>query len=164
METPRASLSTLPEELLSNILHYMPTKHLFRTSSVCHRVRKSANTLLSQRLSHSEYLSGYNFIFECSTPSHRVCVALPPPASVSDNRQTCRRQSPPTSIVIRKDSLLQYHPIGTSRRSTPASSRTPPQMSVIHITHRMPRPAPYLPLCPLRRRITLRSCARMRCL
>ncbi|KAF8539305.1 hypothetical protein BDD12DRAFT_882690 [Trichophaea hybrida] len=78
MEPPTASLDTLPEELLSSILSQVPTRHLVRTSSVCHRLRDTANTLLSKRLCQSAILRQYNFIFECSTPSRRVCVALLP--------------------------------------------------------------------------------------
>ncbi|KAF8241994.1 hypothetical protein K440DRAFT_183539 [Wilcoxina mikolae CBS 423.85] len=72
MEPPTASLDTLPEELLSSILSQVPTRHLVRTSSVCHRLRETANTLLSKRLCQSAILRQYNFIFECSTPSRRT--------------------------------------------------------------------------------------------
>jgi len=70
-------LSTLPEELLYDILRHIPTKELLQINTISPRINDTVRSVLVQRLRNSQELRSYTFVFGCSTPARRV--HSPPP-------------------------------------------------------------------------------------
>lgn len=64
-------LSTLPEELLYDILRHIPTKELLQINTTSPRINDTVRSVLVQRLRSFQELGSYTFVFGCSTPARR---------------------------------------------------------------------------------------------
>jgi len=72
MTTLPRPLSSLPEELLTSILSYLPTRDLLGVSSTSHRVHDTVYYLVEQRFRHVDKLDGFSLIFECFAPAAKM--------------------------------------------------------------------------------------------
>jgi hypothetical protein len=84
VSSPR--LSTLPEELLYDILRHIPTKELLQINTTSSRINDTVRSVLVQRLRKSQELGSYTFVFGCSTPARRVSSPPPLPHRARLNR------------------------------------------------------------------------------
>lgn len=102
-----SQLSTLPEELLYDILQNIPTKELLKINTISHRINETIRSVLIQRLRKSQELGGYTFVFGCSTPARRVRSPIP-------------NSSPLTQLTITQSltSYQQCHRVGYSAPPT----------------------------------------------
>ncbi|KAL7273161.1 hypothetical protein RUND412_003997 [Rhizina undulata] len=70
--TESTTLSTLPCELLSEIISYLPISDLLTLHTVSKRFNSAASWSVSSRFRHAEALNGHSLIFECVPPSNRT--------------------------------------------------------------------------------------------
>lgn len=66
-------LGALPVEILEGILSYLPTRVLLQISRVSRRIYSSAEFIAGKRFRGMGFLEGHNLVFQCSSPSNRVC-------------------------------------------------------------------------------------------
>jgi len=66
-------LGSLPVEILEGILSYLPTRVLLRIGRVSRRIYSSVEFITGKRFRGMGFLEGHNLVFQCSSPSDRVC-------------------------------------------------------------------------------------------
>lgn len=66
-------LNSLPVEILEGILSYLPTRVLLQIGRVSRRIYSSVEFIAGKRFRSMGVLEGHNLVFQCSSPSNRVC-------------------------------------------------------------------------------------------